>query len=324
MSPSPDVSVVLGVYNAGDRLRATLDSVLAQQGCELEFIVVDDGSTDSTAALLDAAAQADARLRVIHQANAGLTRALMAGCAAARAPFLARQDAADVSLPGRLESELQVLRADDTIAFVSCATEYVEPGGAFLYRNAGTGKALQARDVIDLTQTYGMADGPSHHGSVMFRRDAYERAGGYRAQFYFGQDWDLWFRLAQLGKFAMLPQTLYRATLGIGDISAGNKPQQEQLALLSLQALRLRLQGESDAPALAQAATIRPAPRQGARHKSVAAGSYFIGECLRRNGNAQRAREYFLQALQERPWSAKTWVRLAQTAFASGSPKPSA
>jgi hypothetical protein len=158
----------------------------------------------------------------------------------------------------------------------------------------------------------------------MFRRDAYERAGGYRAQFYFGQDWDLWFRLAQLGKFAMLPQTLYRATLGIGDISAGNKPQQEQLALLSLQALRLRLQGESDAPALAQAATIRPAPRQGARHKSVAAGSYFIGECLRRNGNAQRAREYFLQTLQERPWSAKTWVRLAQTAFASGSSKPSA
>jgi len=323
MNPSPDLSVVMGVYNAGDRLRPTLDSVLGQQGCELEFIVVDDGSTDNTASLLDAAAQADARLRVIHQANTGLTRALIAGCAAARAPFIARQDAADVSLPGRLQQELQVLRADAEIAFVSCATEYVEPGGALLYRNAGSGKAAQPRNVIDMTQTYGMADGPSHHGSVMFRRDAYEQAGGYRAEFYFGQDWDLWFRLAQLGKFAMLPQTLYRATLGVGDISAGNKPQQEQLALLSLQALRLRLQGESEAPALEQAATIRPQPRQGGRRKSVAAGSYFIGECLRRNGNAPRAREYFLQALHEQPWSAKTWVRLAQTAFAPGTAKTS-
>jgi glycosyltransferase involved in cell wall biosynthesis len=323
MSPQPDVSVVMGVFNAGERLRPTIDSVLGQQGCELEFIVVDDGSTDSTAALLDAAAQADARLRVIHQANAGLTRALIAGCAAACAPFIARQDAADVSLPGRLQRELQALRVDPDLTFISCATEYVEPGGAFLYRSAGTGKAVQPRHVVDLRETHGMADGPSHHGSVMFRRDAYERAGGYRAEFYFGQDWDLWFRLAQLGKFAMLQETLYRATLGVGDISASNKPQQEQLALLSLQALRFRLRGESDATVLAQAGAIRPQPRRGDRRQSVAAGSYFIGECLRRNGNRQRAREYFLHALRERPLSAKTWVRLAQTAFFSGPVKTS-
>jgi hypothetical protein len=321
MGPTPEVSVVMGVFNAGVRLQATIDSVLAQQGCDLEFIVVDDGSTDGTATLLDAAAQVDARLRIIHQANSGLTGALIAGCAAAQAPFIARQDAADVSLPGRLKNELEAMRADANLAFVSCATDYVEPGGAFLYRSAGTGKATQPRHVIDLKEPHGMADGPSHHGSVMFRRDAYERAGGYRREFYFGQDWDLWFRLAQVGKFAMLPEPLYRATLGVGDISASNKPQQEQLAQLSLQALRLRLRGESDAPALVQAAEIRPQPRQGKPSKSIAAGCYFIGECLRRNGNAQRARDYFLQALHERPWSAKTWIRLAQTVFASSSAK---
>jgi len=85
----------MSVYNGGTALAATLDSVLAQEGVAFEFIVVDDGSTDGSGALLDDHAQRDERLRVIHQDNRGLTRALIRGCAAARGPFIARQDAGD-------------------------------------------------------------------------------------------------------------------------------------------------------------------------------------------------------------------------------------
>ena len=77
----PDVSVVMSVYNGAAALRTTLDSVLAQDDCDFEFVVVNDGSTDDSGSILDAYAARDLRLRVIHQANTGLTPAVIRGCA---------------------------------------------------------------------------------------------------------------------------------------------------------------------------------------------------------------------------------------------------
>jgi len=107
---TPEVSVVMGVYNGAEHLEQTLASILSQEGCDLEFIVVDDGSTDDTGSILDAWAAQDKRLRVIHQQNTGLTRALIRGCAEARGEFIARQDAGDVSLPGRLDAQFTYLK----------------------------------------------------------------------------------------------------------------------------------------------------------------------------------------------------------------------
>ena len=83
MSTNPEVSVVMSVYNGASHLAATMDSILSQEGVELEFIVVNDGSTDKTGEILDDYAQRDSRVRVIHQENTGLTRALIRGCDAA-------------------------------------------------------------------------------------------------------------------------------------------------------------------------------------------------------------------------------------------------
>ncbi len=312
----PQVSVVMSVYNGAADLPRTLRSVLDQQGVALEFIVVDDGSADGSSQLLDAAAASDARLRVIHQPNAGLTRALIRGCEAASAPLVARQDAGDVSLPGRLLRQAELMSAHPRLSFVSCAAEYVDTAGHFLYRNVGREQAVHPIDVIDLNERYGMRDGPSHHGSVMFRRDAYLQAGGYRAEFYFGQDWDLWYRLAAIGKFCMLPETLYLAQVGIGDISTTRKPLQERIAALSLQGLHLRAAGQPDNEVLAQAALVRPTTvLPSDKRRSSAAAAYFLGECLRRNGNHSRASHYFRIAIRNQPWHLKTWMRLAQIAL---------
>jgi glycosyltransferase involved in cell wall biosynthesis len=311
----PEVSVVMGVYNAGARLSATLASVLDQEGCVLEFIVVNDGSTDGSGAILDEWASRDARLRVIHQPNTGLTGALVRGCEIARAPLIARQDAGDWSLPGRLRGQADAFARHPELSFVSCATEYVDGEGEFLYRNSGTGRATQPTDVVDLHERWGLIDGPSHHGSAMFSRAAYMECGGYRRAFHYGQDWDLWYRLAQSGRFCMLPDALYRACVAPGDISLANKPLQDRLAALSLRALRERVAGRSDDAVLAEAARVLPV--KGARdpradRRTQANGSYFLGECLRRNGNNAKAIEYFRQATRARPGLLKAWVRLAQ------------
>ena len=138
MSTYPEVSVVMSVYNGASHLAATLDSILSQEGVELEFIVVNDGSSDKSGQILNDYAQRDSRLRIIHQENTGLTRALIRGCDAARGEFIARQDAGDISLPGRLKSQVAVLRDREDCVFVSCWTDVVGPKGEFLYTSRGT------------------------------------------------------------------------------------------------------------------------------------------------------------------------------------------
>jgi glycosyltransferase involved in cell wall biosynthesis len=316
---SPEVSVVMGVYNGAEHLEQTLDSVLSQEGCDLEFVVVDDGSTDDTGRILDEWAAKDARLRVIHQQNTGLTRALIRGCAEAHGEFIARQDAGDVSLAGRLQEQSAVLRNNESLAIVSCWTRYVGPDGEFLYEHSGSGVAKWPVDIIDLRQHHCVLDGPSHHGSVMFRRDNYFQAGCYRAQFYFAQDWDLWYRIGMTGKFQMLQSTLYEARIGLGDISTCNKHSQEGLALLSLQSLKLRVAGLSDAGVLDKANQIRPRGSRNSSRGNISHGSYFIGECLRRNGSVVKARYCFWQTIKDNPLHLKAWVRLVQSVLAKHS-----
>lgn len=311
----PDVSVVMSVFNGAEKLGMTLASVLHQEHCHFEFIVVNDGSTDASGRLLDEWAARDSRLKIIHQTNTGLTRALIRGCGQARGEFIARQDVGDMSLAGRLQREMLALRNDPALAFVSCGTRCVEPDGAVLFESLGTGYAREPRDILDLSQTHGLLDGPSHHGSVMFRTQAYHAAGGYRAAFYFGQDWDLWYRLGQAGKFLFLPETLYQANFGLGDISTNQKPLQEELAILSLAALKARLDGESDQSVLERASMVRPERSSAgnkAASKRLGRAAYFLGECLRKNGNYPRALDYLLISVRNDPLNPRGWVRLSQ------------
>jgi len=309
MTASPAISVVMAVYNAGPGLARTIAGIDAQQDADFEVVAVDDGSTDGSGALLDAWAARDDRVRVIHQENRGLTRALIAGCAAARGAFIARHDAGDVSLPARLQKQHAAMATNPQLAFVSCWTELVGPEEERLFVSKGRGNAREPIDVLDGGETWGVVDGPTHHGAVMFARDVYERAGGYRAEFYVGQDWDLWYRLAAIGKFQMIEEVLYVARLTPGDLSVTAKREQERIAEVSRAALAARMRGESDTAIVAQATGIRPSRHSRWRR---AAGCYFIGEALRRNGD-QRARRYFRDALAASPLYWRAWLRYAQS-----------
>ncbi|MEA2413858.1 MAG: hypothetical protein QOI58_515 [Thermoanaerobaculia bacterium] len=306
------ISVVMAIYNGAATLAATIDSILAQTERDFECIIVDDGSTDETASLLKAYAARDARIRVIRQDNTGLTRALITGCAAATGTYIARHDCGDTSDPSRFELQRQLLDQNSELAFVSSWTAFAGPEGEPLHVVRGSGAASEPISILDLGQEWGVIDGPTSHPSVMMRRDAYERAGGYRAAFVVGQDWDLWYRLAAIGKFQIVPKILYTAAVTPNSISGGAREAQQTLAKLSHAAMLARQRGQSDDDIVRRAAAVTIVRRT--TRCDTARGFYAIAEALRRQRD-HRARRYFRKAIALCPLLLKAWIRYVQSFF---------
>jgi glycosyltransferase involved in cell wall biosynthesis len=292
----PEVSVVMGVYNAADSLRATLASILDQSGCRLEFIVIDDGSTDGTPAILEEHAARDPRLRVIHQENSGLTRALIRGCQEAQADLIARQDAGDLSLPGRLQQQAVFLNSHPEAVMCACAVQVSGPRGEPLYTQARV--ALELDRGLRKTGIESVR-GPPHHGGTMFRRSAYLQAGGYRAQFAVAQDLDLWLRLIELGQCLGMEDVLYAARLEAGSISSRRRGEQLRMATLALACASARRACGDDSSLLTNVRA-SPATSRAISRVEKARFNYFIASCLR-SRYPELARLYYRQALRENP-----------------------
>jgi glycosyltransferase involved in cell wall biosynthesis len=306
MAGRPEISVVMSVFNSASNLALTLDSVLNQQEVDLEFIVVNDGSSDGSAEILNDYATQDSRLRVFHQANVGLTQALIRGCAEARGEFIARQDAGgDISLPGRLAGQSALLRNAHDAVLVSCGTRFVAPQGETLFDIVPDAQQINAA-FADARERF--TRGLTHHGSTLFRRSAYERVGGYRMPFFFAQDLDLWFRLYELGRFAALPTVLYQAKVAPTTISGYYRDEQVALTELIRAATRLRRNGKSEDEVLQKALFVRPQSKVESSRARKAAALYFVGACLRARKDP-RARGYFGQAIRTWPMHLKAWYR---------------
>ena len=296
-------------------LLATLDSILSQEGIEFEFIIVNDGSTDETGEILDDYARRDHRVRVIHQENTGLTRALIRGCDAARGEFIARQDAGDISLPGRLKDQVALLRKREDCIFVSCWTDVIGPRGEFLYASRGTGVAAKPSQYFITGGRVGCARwaNPSLIGNVSHKTILL--CGGYRPEFYFGQDWDLWYRLASLGMFCTLQKTLCACRITVGSISSSRKHEQNKFAELSRDAMLMRRRGLSDEPVLAEARQLHSSLKGKVTRHDKAAANYFIGKCLMDNRN-NAAIGYLASAVKQDPLHLRAWISLTQSLFA--------
>lgn len=197
----PSVSVIIPAYNAAWCVGRAIDSVLAQTFQDFELIVVNDGSSDDTAAVLARYGQS---LHVIEQSNCGLSAARNRGATAARGRYVAFLDADDRWMPAKLARQVTLMMAHPHLAFCSTSALLEGPDGTALGEWRAQPSALPPLHAIFLHNAFV----PGSGSAVLVRRDALDQTGGFDEELQSIEDIDMWMRLAAMGGYACIDEPL--------------------------------------------------------------------------------------------------------------------
>jgi len=199
-SETPEISVILPVYNADKYLHAALNSLKKQTFRDFEVLMINDGSTDSSLQILQEMEKSDSRFRVVHlPQNRGIVGALNVGIELARGNYIARMDADDISLPDRFEKQMQYIRNHQDVFILGTGLSYIDENGERL----GIDR-FSDFEIPVLTQT------PILHATVIIRRHPVFTSGlRYRKEFNYAEDYCLWLEALKMWKADALNEVLY-------------------------------------------------------------------------------------------------------------------
>ena len=202
MTPSASVSVVIPAYNAARWLDATLQSVLAQTGVDLDIIVVDDGSTDGTRGVVEKYQT----VRYLPKTNGGQASARNLGIRSARGEFIAFVDADDLWLPGKLNAQIKLMRERD---WAWCYCDGVAFNGTLnnvLYAFSDVQDMLGG-DVLESLLLGNFIPSPA----PVVKRCVFDQVGLFNEdlQFKNREDWEMWLRIAGQHELGYLPEVLF-------------------------------------------------------------------------------------------------------------------
>lgn len=197
---APLVSVLMPVYKTAPYLREAMDSMLCQTFKDFELIVLNDCSPDNAEEILDA--YDDSRIvRYKGENNVGLSNVLNVGIGMARGKYIARMDSDDISLPNRLQIQVDYLEAQSEIDLVSVGMQLFGAKESVWIRERNPEKV----------KIEALFHSPVLHASSMWRKDSFERHGlRFRQEMVPAEDYDLWTRAMLKGlKLVNLPEVLY-------------------------------------------------------------------------------------------------------------------
>jgi glycosyltransferase involved in cell wall biosynthesis len=206
---SPLVSVVMAVHNAEKYVEKSIGSILNQTFQDFEFIIINDGSTDRTASILNALDEAHQRIKVIHQEKRGLTPTLNLGCNLAQGKYIARMDADDLSLPERFARQIIFLEAHPEIAVCGSWVKKIGKSRRNLWRYPGDS---------DVARCHLLFNNPIAHPVAMIRRDAIAAAGFYDESYLYAADYACWAKIAERRSIANIPEVLLHYRIHFGQM----------------------------------------------------------------------------------------------------------
>lgn len=232
------LSVVLPVRDGEAYLDTALDSIRAQSFTDFELLIIDDASTDRSPDICRRHAAADSRIKVIANAGNGLVDGLNFGVARSTAPLIARMDADDIALPSRFELQMARLKQDPELAVLGTATARIAADGRLVDTTSPPTDPDEVARIL-------LKSNPIAHPTVIMQRSVVEAVGGYRQAYLRAEDYDLWVRIAEIGRISNLPQTLLNYRIGTGFLPDLLKAQvRSEIAVRA--AAKLRRAGRDD------------------------------------------------------------------------------
>ena len=205
----PVISVVLPFHNADSFLDEALTSIAGQTFQEFEAVLVDDNSSDSSLSIAKDCCMRDPRFRIIQNCGRGLVDALNSGLAHSRGEWIARMDADDISLPERLEKQLNLALSMGNETVVTCQVEsFPDDAVTDGYRmyEEWLNHLIEPEEIKKNL----FVESPVPHPTAFYHRESVLHAGGYRER-ELPEDYELWLRLWTLGfRFSRVPEVLLR------------------------------------------------------------------------------------------------------------------
>jgi glycosyltransferase involved in cell wall biosynthesis len=212
----PEITVLMPVYNAERFLRKALESVLIQGFKDFELLIINDGSTDRSAEIIDSFK--DPRIKMVYQENRGVAEALKVGVEIAQGKYLARMDADDESLPNRLALQKKLLDEHPDTCLVYGMHELIDTEGKTVRSKCGR---YLSDNQIKWMLLWGNA---ITHPTVMIRLQILRKYGiNYRPETNGAEDFDLWNRLADKGKFLFLSEVVLRYRMNPASVNRVNR-----------------------------------------------------------------------------------------------------
>lgn len=243
MKLSPRVSVIMPVYNGARFLLEAIDSILSQTFDDFELIIINDGSTDDSVAVIDS--YRDARIRVVnHESNKGLVFSRNEGIRLARAEFIAWLDCDDVSEMTRLEKQVNFLTDNPNVGLLGSWVSLIDENGVY------QGCNWQYETESDVLSILLLFKNRFVQSTVMVRREILT-VEMYREEYPLAEDYDLWVRISKCTKIANFPENLVRYRLHGNSISRERAQEMEvcveriicsQLTQLEVQADRSEIE----------------------------------------------------------------------------------
>ncbi len=224
----PLVSVVMVICNVERFLVEAIESVLGQTFRDFEFIILDYGSTDKSKDIVLSYAAKDSRIRLHTIPPGTYIEAKIAACSLAQAPYIAVQDADDNSLPNRLLWEVEFMEKNSAVAVLGTAAHWINGEGRFLLVFEPPTGHEEIRAALHTSS-------PFVHSSVMMRREAFTRIGGYRRVMPYAEDYDLFLRISEKFQCANLKQVGVQYRIHAHQFSLRTRRQQT-IATLAAQA----------------------------------------------------------------------------------------
>lgn len=196
------VTVLMPAYNAEKYIAEAIESVLQQSFTDFKLLIVNDGSTDNTEQIINSFT--DARILLINQSHQGIAAALNAGISKTESIYIARFDADDICFTERLQEQVSFLETHLDYVLVGSDAEYVSENGEHLFHFNCIGHTHE-----EIAQKI-YSDCPFIHASVMYRKNAVIKTGGYSLYAHNFEDYFLWIQLKKYGKFYNQPQRLIK------------------------------------------------------------------------------------------------------------------